>query len=306
MKLFLAQPRGFCAGVNRATSIVERALARYGAPIYVRHEIVHNKTVVNDLKAKGAIFVEDLTQVPDGATVILSAHGVSQKVKDYAQSRGFTQIFDAACPLVMKVHREVQKMHEEGRTVIVIGHKNHAEVEGTMGQVPDNIYRVYSDEEVSALEVPDSARVGYVTQTTLSVDETQSIIAKLKAKYPAIVSLSPADICYATQSRQQAVKQMAAKVDVVLVVGSKTSSNSKRLRDIAQQAGLDAYLIDDYTEIDLAWLHGRERIGITAGASAPEHLVVGVVEFLKHHGAESVEDLPGVADRISFPLPAGL
>ena len=306
MKVYLAQPRGFCAGINRAIAIVERALQKYGAPLYVRHEIVHNKTVVNELKAKGAIFVEDLTEVPDDATVILSAHGVSQAVKDYAAQRQFRMIFDAACPLVMKVHREVIKMHQDGLTVIVVGHKGHAEVAGTVGQVPDNIYRVYSDEEVEALNVPDVTKVGYVTQTTLSVDETQSIIAKLKAKFPGIRSLSPADICYATQSRQQAVKQLAKQVDTVLVVGSVTSSNSKRLRDIAQQEGVKAYLIDNAEEIDWAWLEGCERVGITAGASAPEHLVQGVIELLKAHGAQSVETLEGVPDRISFPLPAGL
>lgn len=305
MKILLAQPRGFCAGVNRAIAIVERALQVYGAPLYVRHEIVHNKTVVNELKAKGAIFVEHLSEVPDGSTVVLSAHGVPQSVKDYAAQRQF-RIFDAACPLVMKVHREVVKMHQDGLTVLVVGHKGHAEVEGTMGQVNDNIYRVYTEDEVNALNVPDPSKVGYVTQTTLSVDETRSIIANLKKKFPGIKSLSPADICYATQGRQLAVKQLAAQVDAVLVVGSATSSNSKRLRDIAQQEGVPAYLIDCSEEIDMNWLTGVERVGITAGASAPEHLVQGVVEFLKANGADSVETLAGVPDRISFPLPAGL
>lgn len=305
MKILLAQPRGFCAGVNRAIAIVERALQVYGAPLYVRHEIVHNKTVVNELKAKGAIFVEHLSEVPDDSTVVLSAHGVPQSVKDYAAQRQF-RIFDAACPLVMKVHREVVKMHQDGLTVLVVGHKGHAEVEGTMGQVNDNIYRVYTEDEVNALNVPDPSKVGYVTQTTLSVDETRSIIANLKKKFPGIKSLSPADICYATQSRQLAVKQLAAQVDAVLVVGSATSSNSKRLRDIALQEGVPAYLIDCSEEIDMNWLTGVERVGITAGASAPEHLVQGVVEFLKANGADSVETLAGVPDRISFPLPAGL
>lgn len=305
MHVLLAQPRGFCAGVNRAIAIVERALEVYGRPIYVRHEIVHNKTVVNELKAKGAIFIEHLREVPDGATVILSAHGVPQKVKDYAASRPL-RIFDAACPLVLKVHREVIKMHSEGLSVIVVGHKGHAEVEGTMGQVKDNIYRVYTLEEVQQLQVPDPEKVGYVTQTTLSTDETKEVIAWLKEKFPKIRSLSAADICYATQSRQQAVKALAAQVQLVLVIGSSSSSNSKRLRDIAQREGVKAFLIDSAEDIESSWLEGIDRIGLTAGASAPEHLVQGVVQYLKDRGEVTVETLPGVADRIAFPLPAGL
>lgn len=305
MHVLLAQPRGFCAGVNRAIAIVERALEVYGRPIYVRHEIVHNKTVVNELKAKGAIFIEHLREVPDGATVILSAHGVPQKVKDYAASRPL-RIFDAACPLVLKVHREVIKMHSEGLSVIVVGHKGHAEVEGTMGQVKDNIYRVYTLEEVQQLQVPDPEKVGYVTQTTLSTDETKEVIAWLKEKFPKIRSLSAADICYATQSRQQAVKALAAQVQLVLVIGSSSSSNSKRLRDIAQREGVKAFLIDSAEGIEPSWLEGIDRIGLTAGASAPEHLVQGVVQYLKDRGEVTVETLPGVADRIAFPLPAGL
>ncbi len=305
MHVLLAQPRGFCAGVNRAIAIVERALEVYGRPIYVRHEIVHNKTVVNELKAKGAIFIEHLREVPDGATVILSAHGVPQKVKDYAASRPL-RIFDAACPLVLKVHREVIKMHSEGLSVIVVGHKGHAEVEGTMGQVKDNIYRVYTLEEVQQLQVPDPEKVGYVTQTTLSTDETKEVIAWLKEKFPKIRSLSAADICYATQSRQQAVKALAAQVQLVLVIGSSSSSNSKRLRDIAQREGVEAFLIDSAEDIEPSWLEGIDRIGLTAGASAPEHLVQGVVQYLKDRGEVTVETLPGVADRIAFPLPAGL
>lgn len=305
MHVLLAQPRGFCAGVNRAIAIVERALEVYGSPIYVRHEIVHNKTVVNELKAKGAIFIEHLREVPDGATVILSAHGVPQKVKDYAASRPL-RIFDAACPLVLKVHREVIKMHSEGLSVIVVGHKGHAEVEGTMGQVKDNIYRVYTLEEVQQLQVPDPEKVGYVTQTTLSTDETKEVIAWLKEKFPKIRSLSAADICYATQSRQQAVKALAAQVQLVLVIGSSSSSNSKRLRDIAQREGVKAFLIDSAEDIEPSWLEGIDRIGLTAGASAPEHLVQGVVQYLKDRGEVTVETLPGVADRIAFPLPAGL
>lgn len=305
MHVLLAQPRGFCAGVNRAIAIVERALEVYGRPIYVRHEIVHNKTVVNELKAKGAIFIEHLREVPDGATVILSAHGVPQKVKDYAASRPL-RIFDAACPLVLKVHREVIKMHSEGLSVIVVGHKGHAEVEGTMGQVKDNIYRVYTLEEVQQLQVPDPEKVGYVTQTTLSTDETKEVIAWLKEKFPKIRSLSAADICYATQSRQQAVKALAAQVQLVLVIGSSSSSNSKRLRDIAQREGVKAFLIDSAEDIEPSWLGGIDRIGLTAGASAPEHLVQGVVQYLKDRGEVTVETLPGVADRIAFPLPAGL
>ena len=305
MHVLLAQPRGFCAGVNRAIAIVERALEVYGRPIYVRHEIVHNKTVVNELKAKGAIFIEHLREVPDGATVILSAHGVPQKVKDYAASRPL-RIFDAACPLVLKVHREVIKMHSEGLSVIVVGHKGHAEVEGTMGQVKDNIYRAYTLEEVQQLQVPDPEKVGYVTQTTLSTDETKEVIAWLKEKFPKIRSLSAADICYATQSRQQAVKALAAQVQLVLVIGSSSSSNSKRLRDIAQREGVEAFLIDSAEDIEPSWLEGIDRIGLTAGASAPEHLVQGVVQYLKDRGEVTVETLPGVADRIAFPLPAGL
>ena len=305
MHVLLAQPRGFCAGVNRAIAIVERALEVYGRPNYVRHEIVHNKTVVNELKAKGAIFIEHLREVPDGATVILSAHGVPQKVKDYAASRPL-RIFDAACPLVLKVHREVIKMHSEGLSVIVVGHKGHAEVEGTMGQVKDNIYRVYTLEEVQQLQVPDPEKVGYVTQTTLSTDETKEVIAWLKEKFPKIRSLSAADICYATQSRQQAVKALAAQVQLVLVIGSSSSSNSKRLRDIAQREGVKAFLIDSAEDIEPSWLEGIDRIGLTAGASAPEHLVQGVVQYLKDRGEVTVETLPGVADRIAFPLPAGL
>ncbi len=305
MHVLLAQPRGFCAGVNRAIAIVERALEVYGRPIYVRHEIVHNKTVVNELKAKGAIFIEHLREVPDGATVILSAHGVPQKVKDYAASRPL-RIFDAACPLVLKVHREVIKMHSEGLSVIVVGHKGHAEVEGTMGQVKDNIYRAYTLEEVQQLQVPDPEKVGYVTQTTLSTDETKEVIAWLKEKFPKIRSLSAADICYATQSRQQAVKALAAQVQLVLVIGSSSSSNSKRLRDIAQREGVKAFLIDSAEDIEPSWLEGIDRIGLTAGASAPEHLVQGVVQYLKDRGEVTVETLPGVADRIAFPLPAGL
>ena len=305
MQVLLAQPRGFCAGVNRAIAIVERALAVHGRPIYVRHEIVHNKTVVNELKEKGAIFIDHLSEVPDGATAILSAHGVPQSVKDYAATRDL-KIFDATCPLVMKVHREVVKMHAEGLSVIVIGHKGHAEVEGTMGQVKDNIYRVCSDEEVDALVVLDPSKVGFVTQTTLSTDETKEVIARLRKRFPAIRSLSSADICYATQSRQEAVKKLAALVDLVLVIGSSTSSNSRRLRDKAQREGVRAFLIDSVDDIEPTWFDGIEKVGITAGASAPEHLVQGVVEYLqKTHGA-TVETMPGVPDRISFPLPSGL
>lgn len=305
MQVYLAQPRGFCAGVNRAIAIVEKALAVYGRPIYVRHEIVHNKTVVNELKAKGAIFVEHLSEVPDGATAILSAHGVPQSVKDYAATRNL-RIFDATCPLVMKVHREVIKMHREGLSVVVIGHKGHAEVQGTMGQVSGNIFRVYSNEEVDALQVPDPQKVGYVTQTTLSADETKEVIARLKSRFPMIKSLSAADICYATQSRQEAVKKLAARVQLVLVIGSSTSSNSRRLRDIAQKAGVKAFLIDSAEDIEPSWFDGIERLGLTAGASAPEHLVQGVVEFLKKRSAVSVITMEGTADRIAFPLPAGL
>jgi 4-hydroxy-3-methylbut-2-enyl diphosphate reductase len=243
--------------------------------------------------------------VPDGSTVILSAHGVPKSVKMIAANRDL-RVFDAVCPLVMKVHREVLSMHAQGLTVIVIGHEGHAEVEGTMGQVDDNIYRVSTPEEVEALVVPDENKVGYVTQTTLSTDETQKVIALLKSRFPTIKSLSPADICYATQSRQEAVRELAKQVDIVLVIGSQTSSNSKRLRDKAELEGVKAYLIDSADDIDPSWLDGCESVGLTAGASAPEHLVQGVVEYLKARGAESIESMPGREDRIAFPLPSGL
>lgn len=305
MQIVLAKPRGFCAGVNRAVAVVERALAKYGAPVYVRHEIVHNRTVVEELKNKGAVFVEDVADIPEGSVVIFSAHGVSREVEQNARARGLT-VIDATCPLVMKVHREVAAMHAEGRLVVMIGHKGHAEVEGTMGQIEGGIVCVSSVKEVLALSFGERVRMGYVTQTTLSIDETREIIEALKSKYPGVTSMDKADICYATQSRQSAVARLAGEVDLFLVIGSSTSSNSNRLRDKALREGVEAHLIDSWRDIDPAWLEGRRRIGITAGASAPEHLVQEVVARLKALGPVEVSEMPGEADRIQFPLPTGV
>ena len=305
MEILLAQPRGFCAGVERAIGIVERAIALHGAPIYVRHEIVHNKYVVDDLRAKGAVFIEDLADVPAGATLIFSAHGVSQAVRAEAQQRGF-QVFDATCPLVTKVHVEVAKMRKEGLDIVMIGHKGHPEAEGTMGQAEEGMHLVETAEEVATLEVRDPQKLAYVTQTTLSVDDAARIVAALRAKFPAIQGPKKDDICYATQNRQDAVKFMAPKCDLVIVVGSPNSSNSNRLREVAQTMGCDSYMVDKAEHLDPAWLEGKKRIGVTAGASAPEILVQDVIERLRHLGAKSVRKLPGTEEMVKFPMPRGL
>jgi 4-hydroxy-3-methylbut-2-enyl diphosphate reductase len=305
MDILLAQPRGFCAGVDRAIEIVERALEQFGAPIYVRHEIVHNKTVVEDLKCKGAIFIDDLADVPPGATLVFSAHGVSRSVRDEAAARGF-QVFDATCPLVTKVHVEVAKMRAQGMELVMVGHKGHPEVEGTMGQVDDHIYLVETVEDVAHLQVENPERLAYVTQTTLSVDDAAEVLAALKARFPKIAEPKKADICYATQNRQDAVKFMAPQVDLVLVVGSQSSSNSNRLREVAEKLGVPARLIDNADALEASWLEGKQVIGVTAGASAPEHLVNSLIQRLKAAGAVSVRTLDGVQEHVAFPLPKGL
>ncbi|VWC67281.1 4-hydroxy-3-methylbut-2-enyl diphosphate reductase [Burkholderia contaminans] len=304
-EILLAQPRGFCAGVDRAIEIVERAIAMHGAPIYVRHEIVHNKYVVEDLKKKGAIFVEELEEVPAGNTVIFSAHGVSKAVRDEADVRGL-RIYDATCPLVTKVHVEVAKMRQDGVDIVMIGHKGHPEVEGTMGQVERGMHLVESVEDVQRLELADPERIALVTQTTLSVDDAAEIIAALKAKYPKIREPKKQDICYATQNRQDAVKFMAPQCDVVIVVGSPNSSNSSRLREVAEKRGVDAYMVDAPEQIDPAWVAGKRRIGVTAGASAPEVLAQAVIARLRELGVRNVRALDGIEENVSFPLPRGL
>jgi len=301
----LAQPRGFCAGVDRAIEIVERALERFGPPVYVRHEIVHNNHVVGELRAKGAVFVDELDQVPAGSVVIFSAHGVSRAVRDEAEQRGL-QVFDATCPLVTKVHVEVAKMRREGREVVMIGHAGHPEVEGTMGQADDGIHLVETVDDVARLQVADPSRLAYVTQTTLSVDDCRGIIAALKARYPGIAEPKKQDICYATQNRQDAVKFMAPQCDLVLVIGSPTSSNSNRLREVAEKLGCEARLIGSAAELDPAWLAGKRRIGVTAGASAPEVLVEQLIARLRALGVASVRALPGAEEHMTFPLPKGL
>ncbi len=304
-EILLANPRGFCAGVERAIEIVERALARFGAPIYVRHEVVHNKFVVDDLRAKGAVFVEELAEVPAGNTVIFSAHGVSQAVRDEAVSRGL-RVFDATCPLVTKVHLEVGRMREQGREIVMIGHKGHPEVEGTMGQVKDGIHLVESAGDVARLQVADPDKLAYVTQTTLSVDDAAGIVAALRGRFPNIVGPKKDDICYATQNRQDVVKFMTPHADVVFVVGSRNSSNSNRLREVAELRGVPAYLVDNAEGIDPAWIEGKRRVGVTAGASAPEVLVTEVIERLKQLGGGSVRNLDGVPEKVTFPLPKEL
>ncbi|MBI5270640.1 MAG: 4-hydroxy-3-methylbut-2-enyl diphosphate reductase [Burkholderiales bacterium] len=304
-EVLLAEPRGFCAGVDRAIEIVERALVRFGAPIYVRHEIVHNTYVVNDLKAKGAIFIEDLAEVPPGATLVFSAHGVSQAVRAEAAQRGF-QVFDATCPLVTKVHVEVAKLAKEGYEFIMIGHKGHPEVEGTMGQLHEGIYLVEDVADVATAPVTRPDRLAVVTQTTLSVDDAAEILAAVKARFPQVREPKKQDICYATQNRQDAVKVMAPQVDVVVVVGSPTSSNSNRLRELAERLGTPAYMVDAAEDLQEAWLDGRPRVGLTAGASAPEVLVNQIVERLRALGAVSVRKLSGVEETVHFPLPKGL
>ncbi len=304
-EVVLAQPRGFCAGVDRAIEIVERALARFGAPIYVRHEIVHNTYVVNDLKAKGALFIEDLADVPPGATLVFSAHGVSKAVRDEAGARGF-QIFDATCPLVTKVHVEVAKLRREGYEFIMIGHKGHPEVEGTMGQLSEGIHLVEGIDDVAGVQLTDPARVAVVTQTTLSVDDAAGILAAVKARFPQVREPKQQDICYATQNRQDAVKVLSREVDIVIVVGSPTSSNSNRLREVAERLGTPAHMIDSATELQPGWFEGRPRVGLTAGASAPELLVQQVTDRLRALGALSVRKMPGVEEHTEFPLPLGL
>ncbi|MFZ3285473.1 MAG: 4-hydroxy-3-methylbut-2-enyl diphosphate reductase [Telluria sp.] len=304
-EILLAQPRGFCAGVDRAIEIVERALKQFGAPIYVRHEIVHNAYVVDDLRNKGAIFIEELDDVPAGNTLVFSAHGVSKAVRAEAETRGLT-IFDATCPLVTKVHMEVAKMRRQGCEIVMIGHDGHPEVEGTMGQAEQGMHLVETVADVERLAVADPAQLAYVSQTTLSVDDTAAIIAALKARFPAIIEPKKGDICYATTNRQEAVKFMAPQVEVVIVVGSPNSSNSNRLREVAQKKGTPAYMVDNASQIDPQWLAGKLRIGVTAGASAPEVLVQAVIDRLKELGARSVRALEGVEEHVTFPLPKGL
>jgi len=305
MEVILANPRGFCAGVDRAIEIVERALERFGAPIYVRHEIVHNRFVVEGLRAKGAVFVEELAEVPPGATVVFSAHGVSKAVQREAESRGLN-VFDATCPLVTKVHVELARRRAEDREVVMIGHRGHPEVEGTMGQSEGGMYLVENVADVERLELRDPANVAYVTQTTLSVDDAAAIVAALRRRFPAIIGPRKDDICYATQNRQDAVKLMAPQADVVLVVGSPNSSNSNRLREVAANMGVPAYMVDKAADLDPVWLAGRRRVGVTAGASAPEVLVQEVIARLRALGATRVRTLDGVEEHVNFPLPKGL
>jgi len=305
MQIMLAQPRGFCAGVDRAIEIVERALDKFGAPIYVRHEIVHNDHVVSRLRRMGAVFVDELDQIPTGATVVFSAHGVSKAVRSDAESRGL-RVFDATCPLVTKVHVEVAKIQREGRELIMIGHRGHPEVEGTMGQAQGGIHLVETVADVATLKVADPERLAYVTQTTLSVDDCAGIVAALRERFPTIAEPKKSDICYATQNRQDAVKQMAPQCDLVLVVGSPSSSNSNRLREVAENLSVEALLIGSASELDAERVRGRNRIGVTAGASAPEVLVEELVARLRELGAGEVKRLDGLEEHVRFPLPKGL
>jgi 4-hydroxy-3-methylbut-2-enyl diphosphate reductase len=305
MDILLAEPRGFCAGVDRAIEIVERALALHGAPIYVRHEIVHNAYVVGDLRSKGAVFVAELDEVPTGGTVVFSAHGVSKAIQAEAALRGL-QVFDATCPLVTKVHVEVAKMHAAGHEIVMIGHEGHPEVEGTMGQLPSGMHLVETVADVARLRVRDPERVAYVTQTTLSLDDAHAVIDALRRRFPNVAEPKRADICYATQNRQDAVKFMAPQVDIVIVVGSPNSSNSNRLREVAERFGVPAYLVDTATQLDPGWFAGRRRVGVTAGASAPEVLVQELIAALKAMGAGSVHTLEGVKEDVVFPMPKGL
>ena len=304
-EILLAEPRGFCAGVDRAIDIVEAAIAKFGRPIYVRHEIVHNTYVVNDLKTKGAIFIEELSDVPPGATLVFSAHGVSKAVQAEAEARGFN-IFDATCPLVSKVHVEVAKLHKEGYEFIMIGHKGHPEVEGTMGQLPDGIHLVEDVQDVSNANPKQTELLAVVTQTTLSVDDAAEILQAVKLRFPKVREPKQQDICYATQNRQDAVKLMAPDVDVLVVVGSPTSSNSNRLRELGSRMGADSYMIDSAEELKDEWFVGKHRVGLTAGASAPEVLVQEVIHRLRALGATSIRKLDGVTETIKFPLPKGL
>ena len=304
-EIVLAQPRGFCAGVDRAIEIVERAIAMFGSPIYVRHEIVHNAYVVQDLREKGAIFIESLEDVPPGNTLVFSAHGVSKAVRAEAESRGL-RVFDATCPLVTKVHVEVAKMRADGFEIVMIGHRGHPEVEGTMGQAPSGMYLIESAEDANRLEVNDPLRLALVTQTTLSVDDAAEIIAALRARFPDIREPKKQDICYATQNRQDAVKFMAPRCDVVIVVGSPNSSNSSRLRELAEKLGVPSYMVDSPEQLDPSWFVGKKRIGVTAGASAPEVLAQSVIARIHQFGVRSVRPLEGIEENISFPLPRGL
>jgi len=303
-EVLLAEPRGFCAGVDRAIEIVERALLKFGRPIYVRHEIVHNTYVVNDLKAKGAIFIEDLADVPPGATLVFSAHGVSKAVRMEAAQRGF-HVFDATCPLVTKVHVEVAKLAKEGYEFIMIGHKGHPEVEGTMGQLSEGIYLVEEVPDVVKVQ-PRGAKLAVVTQTTLSVDDAAQILKEVKRLFPHVREPKKQDICYATQNRQDAVKVLAPKVDVVIVVGSPTSSNSNRLRELAERLGTEAHMVEGAQDLQEAWFVGRQRVGLTAGASAPDVLVQAVIDRLREFGATSIRNMEGVVEDVHFPLPRGL
>jgi 4-hydroxy-3-methylbut-2-en-1-yl diphosphate reductase len=305
MKVVLANPRGFCAGVDRAIIIVEQALERFGAPIYVRHEVVHNKFVVDELKRKGAVFVEELDEIPAGNTVIFSAHGVSKDVRAEAEARGL-RVFDATCPLVTKVHVEVSKLRDKDREIVMIGHRGHPEVEGTMGQSKEGMYLVETPEDVERLQVKDPQKLAYVTQTTLSLDDAARVIAALKQRFPDIVAPKSDDICYATQNRQDAVKIMTRECDLVIVVGSPNSSNSNRLREVAQNNGVTAYMVDNASQLQPEWLAGKTRIGVTAGASAPEVLVKEVIAKLNALGAEEVRELHGIVESVVFPLPKNL
>ncbi|MCB5208114.1 4-hydroxy-3-methylbut-2-enyl diphosphate reductase [Methylovorus mays] len=305
MDIVLANPRGFCAGVDRAIIIVEQALEKFGAPIYVRHEVVHNKFVVDELKRKGAVFIEELEEVPPGNTVIFSAHGVSREVRSDAEARGL-RVFDATCPLVTKVHNEVAKMRQDGKEIVMIGHKGHPEVEGTMGQSDGGMYLVESPEDVDSLQVKDPARLAYVTQTTLSIDDAASIVTALKNKFPLISPPKSDSICYATQNRQDAVKAMAKDCDLVIVVGSPNSSNSNRLREVAQNQGIESYMVDNASYLNAEWLTGKKRIGVSAGASAPEVLVKEVIQRLQEMGAADVTELQGVVENVVFQLPKNL
>jgi 4-hydroxy-3-methylbut-2-en-1-yl diphosphate reductase len=304
-EILLAEPRGFCAGVDRAIDIVERALAKFGAPIYVRHEIVHNTFVVNDLKSKGAIFIEELADVPPGATLVFSAHGVSKAVQQEAQERGF-HVFDATCPLVSKVHMEVAKLAKDGYEFIMIGHKGHPEVEGTMGQLDHGIHLVEDTKDVAGVQPAQTERLAVVTQTTLSVDDAAEIMKAVKQRFPRIREPKQQDICYATQNRQDAVKIMSRDVDVVIVVGSPTSSNSNRLAELARKLGVPSYMVDSPSELKAEWLEGKARVGLTAGASAPEVLVQEVIARIKALGAQSVRKMDGVVETVKFPMPKGL
>ena len=304
-EIILAEPRGFCAGVDRAIEIVERAIAKFGRPIYVRHEIVHNTYVVNDLKAKGAIFIEELSDVPPGATLVFSAHGVSKAIQEEAKQRGF-HVFDATCPLVTKVHVEVAKLHREGYEFIMIGHKGHPEVEGTMGQLDRGIHLVEDVEDVARVAPAQTEKLAVVTQTTLSVDDAAEILNAVKARFPSVREPKQQDICYATQNRQDAVKILSPQVDIVIVVGSPTSSNSNRLRELSVKLGTPGYMVDSADEIQSEWFEGKLRVGLTAGASAPEILVRQVIERIKALGAISVRKMDGLTETIKFPLPKGL